>query len=70
MVLGAPLKHHAALPFDGLVAFFAAFRSEKNISALALEFAILTAARTGEVIGANGLSLTSWKRSGSCPVRG
>lgn len=46
------VKHHAALPFDGLPAFMAALRSEKSVSALALEFAILTAARTGEVIGA------------------
>ena len=46
------VKHHAALPFDGLASFMARLRSEKSASTLALEFTILTAARTGEVIGA------------------
>lgn len=46
------VKHHPALPFDGLPAFMTALRLEKSTSALALEFAILTASRTGEVIGA------------------
>lgn len=45
------VKHHAALPFEGLSAFMVALHFEESISALALEFTILTAARTGEVIG-------------------
>jgi integrase len=45
------VKHHAALPFDELGMFMAALRLEQGVSARALEFAILTAARTGEVIG-------------------
>jgi integrase len=44
--------HHAALPFDKVPAFVAQLRERKAMAALALEFTILTAARTGEVIGA------------------
>jgi len=46
------VKHHAALPFDGLPNFMTALRAQEGIAARALEFAILTAMRTGEVIGA------------------
>jgi integrase len=45
-------KHHAALPFDDVPALIAELRADKSMSALALEFTILTAARTGETIGA------------------
>ena len=44
--------HHAALPFDKVPAFVAELRERKAMAALALEFTIMTAARTGEVIGA------------------
>jgi integrase len=44
--------HHAALPFDDLPEFMAALRQREGIAARALEFTILTAARTGEVVGA------------------
>ena len=46
------VKHHPALPFDELPAFMAELRKREGISARGLEFTILTAARTGEVIGA------------------
>jgi len=46
------VKHHAALPFIDAPAFMAELRGQKSPSASALEFAILTAGRTGEVIGA------------------
>lgn len=39
--------HHAALPFAEVPAFVAALRERTAISALALEFTILTAARVG-----------------------
>jgi integrase len=45
--------HHAALPFNEAPAFMAELRARKSLSASALEFAVLTAARTGEVIGAH-----------------
>jgi len=46
------VAHHPALPFVEINAFIKALRTKAGISALALEFLILTAARTGEVIGA------------------
>jgi integrase len=45
----APTKHHAALKYEKIGAFMAALRKDKRISAKALEFAILTAARSHEV---------------------
>ena len=44
--------HHAAMPFDDLPAYVARLRESDGISARALEFTILTAARSGEVLGA------------------
>ena len=46
------VEHHAALPYAELPAFLASLRTREAIAARALEFLILTAARTGEVIGA------------------
>jgi integrase len=48
----APVAHHAALPFPEIAAFVAELRQHSGAGARALEFLILTAARTGEVIGA------------------
>src|SRR3984893_18620136 len=46
------VKHHTALPYDQIGAFMAALRTREAVAARALEFMILTAARTGEVLGA------------------
>ena len=48
----AKVKHHAALPYDETSHFIDALRRQGGVAPLALEFAILTAARTGEIIGA------------------
>jgi integrase len=45
-------EHHAALPYGELPAFMQELRNRDSLSARALEFTILTAARTGETIGA------------------
>lgn len=45
-------EHHAALPYAEIGAFLLSLRQRKGMSASALEFSILTAARTGEVIAA------------------
>lgn len=45
-------QHHAALPYAELPAVMAELRSLGGTDARALEFLILTAARTGEVLGA------------------
>jgi integrase len=48
----ARVKHHEALPYSKIPEFMAALRANNSISARALEFLILTATRTGAVIGA------------------
>lgn len=44
------IKHHAALPYKSLPDFFIKLREQDGIGGLALEFTILNASRTGEVI--------------------
>ena len=56
-LLPAPAKiqkveHHAALSIDEMPAFMVNLRRREGVAARALEFAILTAARSGEVRGA------------------
>ena len=46
------IEHHPALPFIELGAFMVKLRQQEGMGARALEFAILTAARSGEVRGA------------------
>jgi integrase len=48
----AKVEHHPALPWQELGAFMAALRAREGVAARAVEFAILTAARSGEVRGA------------------
>ncbi|MXO48649.1 tyrosine-type recombinase/integrase [Erythrobacter vulgaris] len=47
----ASVKHHAALPYAEMPTFMAALRKREGMAAKALEFTILTAARSGEVRG-------------------
>lgn len=44
--------HHPALPYEQLPAFFDGLRKREAVAALALEFTILTCARTNEVLEA------------------
>jgi integrase len=46
------VKHHAALPYDDIGTFMIELSERDSVSARGLEFQILTAARTGEVMGA------------------
>ncbi len=46
------VKHHAALPWPAIGPFYAELANQEGMGALALRFAILTAARSGEVRGA------------------
>ena len=48
----AKVNHHAALPHPDMPPFMAELRKREGVAARALEFSILTVARTGEVIGA------------------
>lgn len=47
----APVQPHPALPYSELPAFLAALRPREDFSSWAMQFAILTAARSGEVRG-------------------
>ena len=49
---GASAEHHAALPYAEMPGFMARLRTIEGESVQALQFAILTAARSGEVRGA------------------
>lgn len=46
------VKHHSALPYSDLPEFMTALGAAGGVSARALEFTVLTAARTSEAIGA------------------
>jgi integrase len=48
----AKVEHHAALPWKEVSAFMTELAHQGGVAALALRFTILTAARTGEAIGA------------------
>ena len=54
-LLPRPLKlargHHAAMPYEAVPAFIGLLRKREATAALALEFCVLTAARSGEVLG-------------------
>jgi integrase len=48
----APVEHHAAMPYAAVPTVVAELRRREGVAARALEFLILTAARTGEVLNA------------------
>jgi integrase len=53
----AQRTHFSALPWVKIAAFMAELRTCEGVAARALEFTILTAARTGEVVGARWVEL-------------
>ena len=65
----AKVKHHEALPYAELPAFYRDLATQESQGALALRFAILTAARSGEVRGATwkevDLNTAEWRIPGS-----
>jgi integrase len=46
------VAHHAAMPYAEVAAFMTKLRQRHGVAASALEFCVLTAARSGEVLGA------------------
>jgi integrase len=54
--------HHAAMPYEHVAAFISRLRETDSVAALALEFCILTATRSGEVLGARWAELDLDKR--------
>ena len=63
------VRHHAALPYDELGAFIKELRSNEGTAATALEFLILTAGRTGEVIGARWSEIDFKSRVWTVPAQ-
>jgi integrase len=60
--------HHPALPYDQMPDFMTALRAQGRRRRLGLEFQILTAARTGEVIGARWDEFDEHKRLWTVPA--
>ena len=60
--------HHAALPIDEAPAFIAKLRGTAGVSARALEYTILTAARSGEVLGARWSEIDRERRLWTIPA--
>jgi integrase len=61
------VKHHTALPYADLPDFLVALRTQRGIAARALEFTILTAARTGEAIGATWNEISEGEKVWTVP---
>ena len=64
----AKRTHHAAVPYDDMPAFVGELRKRNSISALALEFTILCAARTAETIGADWIEFDLTKKVWTVPA--
>jgi integrase len=60
--------HHAAMPYEDVAAFIARVRERKAIAALALELCILTAARSGEILGMQWSELDLDKKIWTVPA--
>jgi len=62
------VKHHPALPYPEIADFIKRLQARKGTAAIALEFAILTAARSGEVRGATWQEFDLKKREWIIPA--
>jgi integrase len=62
------VQHHAALPFGDMPAFMASLRDREGMAARALEFVILTATRTSEVIHATWSEIDSAAKVWTVPA--
>lgn len=60
--------HHAAMDYEAIPKFFERLRERDATAALALEFAILTAARSGEALGARWSEIDFDKRLWGVPA--
>jgi integrase len=61
-------RHHPALPYAEIASFMADLRARNSAPARALEFLILTAARTGEVIGTRWAEIDLKARAWTVPA--
>lgn len=65
---GKATKHHAAMPWRDVPAFLVELRARNGVAARALEFAILCASRTGEVLGATWSEIDLDARTWAVPA--
>lgn len=72
-LLPRPLKlargHHAAMPYEEVAAFIANLREREASAALALELCILTAARSGEILGMQWSEIDFDKKVWTVPAK-
>jgi integrase len=64
----APVNHHAALLYGSLPGFMAKLRQQAGTGARCLELTVLTAARTGEAIGARWDEIDMQARTWTVPA--
>jgi len=60
--------HHAAMPYEDVAAFVGDLRKRPTTATFAVEFCILTAARSGEVLGARWSEMDLAKRLWTVPA--
>jgi integrase len=60
--------HHAAMPYEDVAAFIAKLREREASAALALELCILTASRSGEILGMQWSEIDLDKRIWTVPA--
>jgi integrase len=61
-------SHHAAMPYEELPAFLSKLREREGLAATALELCILTAARSGELLGMRWSEIDLEQRIWSLPA--
>lgn len=61
-------RHHAAMAYEDIAAFVGDLRKRQATAALALEYCILTAARSGEVLGAKWSEIDLIKKVWTIPA--
>jgi hypothetical protein len=71
-LLPRPLKlargHHVAMPYEDVAEFITKLREREASAALALELCILTAARSGEILGMRWIEIDLDKRTWTVPA--
>ncbi len=65
----AKVEHHAAMAFEDLPAFLSELRAGSSLASRALEFTILTAARTSEALGARWSELNLERKIWTVPAQ-
>ena len=63
------VQHHPALPYTDVPEFMTELRSDKSVAAKALEFTILSASRTGEVINASWNEIDMRAKTWTVPAK-